>query len=439
MNHHLLVDAEGWVQGTRVTEGPQPPVTATAVPVTPDIIHVARTIPMLRHQGGELELPQDDRVAWRLWRAHGLSGSEAHAALELVRQARTIIPRDLTAVPKKLPRVQQWPGMPVGLVADVPGLEIIPMTHEHLDSAAQIAIDYNIYLAQCPGDTCQCQPSSAHSWLMLAQRIDNEDTWQMALMFNGVPLQFELVNIVGDTATFSLTYHMNRERPHWFWREAEQPVFAALKAMGVKRIQSRTRADRPDWIQALKENYGAVEMGEWDAQTKKLEYPLTMTTFRGWPARKLSGFDMTTGPIRTWEAVEEDLPAVRTLADQIPGAQGRIARRMIDEWWYLDRATILLGSRNGVLRYARALRQSRSTVAAIGTFSALFDEPGQGVMAGHVKDWARQAGYTTIRSLFPTRLMSSSRVQAQITKSGARVVGQRMQYLEPFTEIITDL
>jgi hypothetical protein len=374
-----------------------------------------------------------------LLRANGHTGAEAHTKLDEVRAARSIIQKDLSIAPK-VPPADLHPGMPVGdLFPGVPGLQIQPMGHQHLNAAAKVAIDYNIYLPTCPGLTCHCTPPEAHSWLMLAQRIDNGDAWQMALLFNGVPLQFELVNIVGDTATFALTYHMSRERPHWFWREAERPVFEALKAVGVKKIQSRTRADRPDWIQALKDNYGAVETGEWDSKTKRLEYPLDLTIFKGWPARRLLGFDMTTGPVRTWEATAADIPAMKVLAAQIPGAQRQIALRMIDEWWHLDRATILLGSRNGNLRYIRAVRESRGTVAAIANLATLFDEVGQGAMGTHVKTWARQVGYTALRSLFPSRLVSTAAAQAQIARSGARVVGERTQYLEPFTEIVTDL
>lgn len=439
MRHfHLFTDAVGWVNGTRTAEGPRPPRTDPGIPVNHQIVRVARDVPMLRHWDGELELPQDDRDAWKMWRAHGHTGAGAHARLELVRQARNMIRKDITIAPKT-PQPMVWPGMPEGPVAGIPGLTLHAMTHEHLDGAAAVAVDYNIYLPQCPGIDCHCQPPEAHPWLMLAQRIDNENAWQMALSFQGRPLQFEVIPIEGDLATFSLTYHMNRERPHWFWREAEKPVYEALRAAGVKRIQSRTRADRPDWIQSLKDNYGAVETGEWDAKTKRLEYPLDLNVFKGWPARRQVGFDQTTGRVRTWEATDADLPAVRQLIrNTIPVGQRAVALRMLDEWWHLDRASILLGARDGSLRYARATRHRKGTRGALAFLSGVFDEPTQGQMAAHVKAWCRQAGYTTMTTMIPTRNLANSHIQAHLARAGSRIVGTKA-FREEFTEVETDV
>lgn len=441
IHYHAQIDANGWVRGVMLREGPRPPQDDALVPLTPDEHQHARLfLPGLRHGADGLELPQDDREAWKAARQHH-DGPSAAGALVKIRQARHVFTRDVS-VPVPHPPPLQDANAPLAADFPVPGLTLEPMTSQHLDDAASIASSSGIYGATCPPACGQCQPPEAHAWLQLAGRLDHEDQWQLVLSFQGRPLQYEVVTLdpTRTRATFAITYHATRERPSWFWRECEQPVFGALDALGIEALESRTRADRPDWIQSLKDNYGARQVGRSAAGITRLRFPIEMARFVGWPARIALGHDVTTGNVRTWEATAADLPALKQLImDTVPSTRRGLALQMVDEWWHLDRATFLLGAKDGTLRYARALRLRKPGIAGLAHLGAMYDEPEQAQVTAHVRQWCRAAGYTTLSSFIPTRLMASGNMQAQLQRASSRIKAQRPDWREPFTEVETDV
>lgn len=435
-----LLDAEGWVRGVHVSEV-RPPRQDNAVPLSEAEQQIGEQIPGLHHGPDGLELAQDDRIAWRALRRFGRSGPAAALDLETVRRARGVLVRDLS-VPVADPPPRLALGAPAADVyPDVPGLALEPMHAGHLDEAAQIAVDSGLEVATCPDG--QCQPPEAHAWLQLAARLDHPDQWQFALTFQGRPLQYEVIvfDEARTTALFTITYHASRERPSWFWREAERPVFEAMGALGIRRLLSRTRSDRPDWIASLKANYGAVEVGtRRGGAVTLLEYPLEMSRFAGWPARKQASFDRTLGRVRVWEATAADLPALHQLIDEtVPIARKALAHRVAEEWWHLDRAALLLGARDGVLRYARAIRHRSGTRGGMAFLSGLFDEPELELSAQLANAWAKQAGYTTLSIFAKPEALTAGRVPQLIQARQARVVKQHTQFKEAFTEIEFDV
>lgn len=428
-------DGDGFVYAAQTTEGPD--VASARPQADPDDAHQAAEGRLVRYVDGRFEVPRDDRAAWRLLRARGVMGGEHAAALDHVRELRRRWPSDLA--PEVLLPVPAPPPDAVlpGLDADfpaVPGLHFRAMTAVDLDRAATLAIETGIYPAVCPDG--QCSPPEAHAWMALAHRIDRADTWQTVLEFNGEPLQMELILHDGDQATFSLTMHLTRERPHWFWREAEAPAIQAMRRAGITQLRSFTRKDRPDWVQALKDNYGAVQVAEL-ANTIHLSFPLDgiEARFTGWPVRKALGFDQTTARVRVWEATQADLPAVRTLVRSVPAARRAIALRTLEEWYTLDRATLLLGALDGTLRYARLIRPRRGTVGALAWAGPIFDEPEQVLVTAAIRAWARQAGYTTLTSFIPESLLANPLMQAQLARSGMTQTARHPQFKEPFVEV----
>ena len=436
-----ILDADGWLRGVHVLEGFRPPPAANAIPLSEAEQQIGEELAGLHHGPDGLELAQDDRIAWKALRRFGRHGAAAGTMLDRVREARAVIARDLSiavATPASL-MAAGAPGADV--FPEVPGLTLEPMHAGHLDEAAQIAIDSGLEAATCPDGTCQ--PPEAHAWLQLAARLDHPDQWQFALTFQGRPLQYEVIvfDETRTTALFTITYHTTRERPSWFWREAERPVFAAMQDVGVRTLLSRTRSDRPDWIASLKANYGAVERGSRrGGAVTLLEYPLNLSRFTGWPTRKTVGFDQTLGRVRVWEATEADLPAVHQLIDDtVPIARKALAHRVADEWWHLDRAALLLGARDGVLRYARAIRHRRGTQGGMTFLSGLFNEGELELSAQLANQWAKQAGYATLSIFAKPEALAAGRVPQLIQARQARVVKQHTQFREPFTEIEFDV
>lgn len=443
ITHSAAVDGAGWVRVLMQGEGRRP-LPLDEHPLDQETHEVVRAHRAFRVLAGELTVPHDDRDALVRYRQMGSGGAEA---VTQIRDLRALRSRFRDAGP---PPVQGF--LPAGLHADpidfpdVPGLSLRPFGLEALPLLAPAAVAAGIYLATCPpGAPCGCTPPEAHPWLMLAGRLDNRTAWQFALEFNGRPLQHEVLAREGALATFSLTFHHTRERPSWFWREAERPVFQALREGGVQVLQSRTRADRPDWIQSLQDNYGARLIGDWGVQpgellTRRLEFPLDMGVFKGWPVRTAVGFDTTVGAVRVWEAGAGDLPAVRQLIqDTVPAGQRQIAAQVLEEWWTLDRATVLLGAKAGQLRYARMIRHRKPGQASLAIVGALFDEPEQATVTDSIRGWLQQAGYATVSSFVPERLMANAKMQAQLTRAGSRVVRTRAGWKEPFVEVEMDV
>jgi len=432
-----IPDPDGWVHTLIVQE--VAPEWAPTIPPGEVLLDAmpAVELPLLRlDAAGRPRTPHDDRVAWRRLRSTGLSGPEA------VGQARH---RDLGGLPDAGP--DATPVAPAGGFShdfkEVPGLRLRPLTVDDLELMASGAIASGIQAARCPDDDqlC-CRPPEAHAWLRLADRIDREDTWQLVLEFDGVPLQMELLLVDGDQALFSYTAHFTRERPHWFWREAERPVFERLKAAGVTRLTSRTRNDRPDWIQALKDNYGAVEDGAWDAATVRLRFDSDAAFERmsGWPARKTAGPDWSfeRAGVRVVEAPPADVRLV------IEGTWGfhprkRLALRMLDEWYRLDRGTVLLASTNGNPGQVRIIRHRRDVVGSIGVLTPYADEPAEEHVVAGLNAWMLAAGYTKASGFVPVTQWDNLRVMQHADMARWTVVKIHDNLAEPFVEIERDL
>jgi hypothetical protein len=112
---------------------------------------------------------------------------------------------------------------------------------------------------------------------------------------------------------------------------------------------------------------------------------------------------------------------------------------MLDEWWHLDRATILLGAKDGTLRYARAIRHRRGTQGGLAFLSAFFDEPALEASAQLVLAWAKQAGYATLSIFAPPATLTASAVPQMRVLRGARVVATHTHFREPFVELEFDV
>jgi hypothetical protein len=436
--------SDGWLESVIVQE--VDPAWASPVPAGEHVLDEDPTIPLpvAYVDAQELKTTHDDRVAWRRFRRAGYDGSEAAA------MART---RDIGGLPDAGVAVTAPAGRS-GITAtypDVPGLVLRTMTGDDLDLAAPVAIESGLQLERCPGEPPCCRPPEAHAWLSLAARLDRADTLQMVLEHEGRPLQMELILVEGDTAVFSYTTHFTRERPHSFWREAERPVFEHLKARGVSRMFSRTRVDRPDWIQALKDNYGAVADGVWDERTVRLRFDpdVALSRCTGWPARRrVTSWVKTQGPYMVREVNESDpaeMDRIRAwLLDAWSDnpARGVMVARMLTEWVNLDRATLLICERGGTPQQLRAVRTRRGTVAGMAYLVPLptGDVPAQRLMALGATEWQIAAGYEKTSTFASRRVWHTPHVQAQVAlEAPVNRQMDRPQFREPFVEMEWDL
>jgi hypothetical protein len=359
---------------------------------------------------------------------------------------------------------------------DVPGLELVPMTAAHLDEAAQLMVEAKLR-RPCDGEHGHpgwlpefgvlppqpCTDPLEHVRDELAQELadppgspfaparQSADTWAGALIFQGRPLQFEILRLEdAPGAAIDLTLRASRERPDWFWREIHRPIFEALAGVGIQRVDYWAPLGGGDqaWRAFYAEQLGAVKTADWKTGRPgflrgggmRWEWPVTLARFTGWPARKHVGFDQTLGRVRVWEATAADLPALHQLIDDtIPPARKALTHRVAEEWWHLDRATLLLGTRDGVLRYARVIRPRRGTQGGMAFLSGLFDEPELEQSAQLALQWAKQAGYATLSIFAKPEALAAGRVPQFMQARHARIVKEHREFREPFTEIEFDV
>ena len=226
---------------------------------------------VLRHAGDHFEVPaMIGRCGGCSARAASLPTASRSITRRCVRRApwwpaisiRRCSCRSPPLLECVLPGLEDLPG--------APGLRYRTMTCLDLDAAAALAVDANIYLAQCPDGGCSpprrmrgCSSRAASTG-----RIPGKWSWSSRAgrsNSNSSPRRRGRIR--------SASRRISRERPHWFWREAEAPVIRAMRGAGIRSLRSFARADRPDWIAALKRNYGAVEVARLP-KTVHLEYPL---------------------------------------------------------------------------------------------------------------------------------------------------------------------
>jgi len=306
-----------------------------------------------------------------------------------------------------------------------------------MEAMAGGAVQAGIQPARCPDEQHPCcRPPEAHAWLHLAQRIDRDDTWQLCLEWQGQPLQMELVTVSGEQATFSYTAHFNRERPPWFWRETERPVFERLKDAGVTSIISRTRNDRPDWIATLKDNYGAVEVGS-DARATRLRFAPDQAIARcqGWPSRRALGWSWQRGDVTVREATPLEYPACRAHAAASWGdghSRQAIGLRVFDEWTRFDAATVLVCEVDGQLTGVRLMRQRRGTSGGTALPTRWLDGPESMLFTYGCTVWAQEAGYAELITYMPTALIGAPGVARKFAAAGAvpvrEILGGHTQY-----------
>lgn len=447
--HWAHVDGDGWVTATVSQEGPRPSAIS-GVPCSGELAAVVGECCAVRHVGDHFEVPRDDRAVWRLLRARGFESAcfaEHQAAVET---ARALVPHDLAPtvlLPIPPPPAECClPGL-AGTFPGVPGLRYRPMTCLDLDAAARLAVEANIYLARCPDG--RCSPPEAHAWMTLAARIDRSDTWQLVLEFEDRPLQLELIRRHGDgVATIEFTAHFTRERPHWFWREAEAPVIRALRGAGVRALRSFARKDRPDWVQALKDSYGAVEVARL-AKTVHLEYPLDAmeARFRGWPARRTAGPGWQwTGPrVLVREAAESELAWLEQELERIWGV-GHAAlptvRRLLREQWTLDRAAVLLGFTDGALTDVHAYRPRTGVLVNDAILTRVRDpqvDAPQRLIRQALTLWCQRVGYEALSGHIPDATYDHPAFLRYLRHAGARAIKRHTSFRTAMVEIRVDL
>jgi hypothetical protein len=307
---------------------------------------------------------------------------------------------------------------------DVPGLQLAEMTSEHkrdawrrLDTGAAWASD----------------ESRGHTELW----GDHPHRWAAVLAFQGQPLEYRILRVDprGHVAVHELTVRVSLERPSWFWSAIESAVLAALRAVGqasvwaqdTRRWPNRVVAWHREQLEALPAGFG-------------LRWP-TERSGVGWPARR-SGPTGSYAGVTLREGTAEDLPAARALLDRTwsDDPAGRVLTgRLLEEWWHLDRAALLLLELDGTLHAARMVRHRLGTTAGHLWLTPALEDSSAEPLAWLRNRWMQGAGYTSATMFLTDRQAASPRFRRALDGEGWQAGARHTHFARPFTEVHLDV
>lgn len=255
--------------------------------------------------------------------------------------------------------------------------------------------------------------------------------WPLVLQWRNRILEFEVLHFPHHNDPIIVTggfiHHLTGDRPHWFWRECERPIWKQLLAMGCERLIGHVRSDRLDWVDRLKSLYGGREAGvAANGAWVKIEYETTraMAACTGWPVRRSAVIP----GIR-----ELTLDEATTLIAEAWGDRPRKAEafRIADEWWSLDSATIL--EIGGHLRILRERFPDEARLAVLTPLDAPMPE-----VRAKVQAWARAVGYKRITGMVPA---AQERATGIVSRGlpGARMVRSIPHPAGDLIEVTDDL
>jgi hypothetical protein len=238
------------------------------------------------------------------------------------------------------------------------------------------------------------------AWIKAANWLSNEDTWCIKTVWKNKILQIETYHFGKDgNVSAGFTSHLDRGRPIWFWRQMAKPVFNALYAHGFEVIRTSIRKDRQDWVDHLKEAYGAEELKQTDIGIH-LRYKIkdSLSLIGEWPIRRTLGSDWKweKNGVLIREVQQNDFPDIRRELNSSWGESPRkdFALRVLNDRYELDNAQILLAFVDGKIIEGKTIREKEPTMSSITQILA-YDQNDSYHTDAYVGflQWQKDAGY----------------------------------------------
>lgn len=198
-----------------------------------------------------------------------------------------------------------------------------------------------------------------------------------------------------------------------FWREIEKPVFERLKSMGITTMSTLTLNKLLPYWEPILHNFYHAKAGRVSPLTTHFTYPLDLAVFKGWPKR------LTLGPDWKWtheaaglvvrEMRQDELVTVSRDLVQSWGSETHprlaLSRQVLDEQWWLDRATVLVAHR-GDEQVGVFILRPRSKPGLVHYAYATRDEAPEKDLLYRVihraaAEWAYDAGFTVMVGSVP--------------------------------------
>jgi hypothetical protein len=209
---------------------------------------------------------------------------------------------------------------------------------------------------------------------------------------------------------------------------------------GFTYVQSAVAKNLTLWAGVLREHYKA-QITDLHPQNKhlKVQIPVDMTIFSGFPERKTLGPDwkIEYGNLIVREGTEEDLKKLKRVTPmlfrQLPGQA--LAAKIMDEFYYLDRGTLLIGEVNGKIRHARIVRHRREGMAAVSYLTPLWKGQEHRAFIWAAAKWVSEAGYSTVTSFVPETEWDSPAFQSFLRHGHIRLVQKHLGFDSPLYEV----
>lgn len=382
----------GWVRYGLVTDDDEH-IEDGVIPCEPDHASLcSSSFGLLRYSDGVFRVPATDKKAILALLEQGYFGCEIRSALRELRTIRANLSDwDIEPDVSKIPNDQAFGTY----YYSIDGLQLSDFSFLHIHDVVNKLIESDFFHRTCEDPSCGCDPPEDHPWVRLLDYIRNPGSWSLMWKYKSELLQFEVVRLTDRNAVVPLTVHFDRERPGWFWKKLEEPIFRRLEEL-TDKIIFRPRKDRPDWIENLKREYGAREIGEAE-KVKILKVSLDKVEFPDWPERRSANFSVDLDGVVVYEVTRDSdfLEIANELKDMWSGnARASYILDSLDRWWNLDRSTALVTrDRDGKLVECRLFRHSHGSVCRYFLATRIASSPHSLKAMFGALEWAKAVGY----------------------------------------------
>ena len=230
---------------------------------------------------------------------------------------------------------------------------------------------------------------------LITDAVTDPFSWGFVWEYKGEVLQYEGTRLGLDRRCyFGHTVHIDHARPHWVWRESQKPVWDALQAAGYDYVISAVRRDREAWLPIILDMYKGTMRATTD-HAFLIEFDVRhQEIFQGWPERRTLGPDWqyVEGDVVVKEATDYEAIKAYLVEHWRGRSRVKLILEMLDRWWTLDRASIIVGYQADKLVYVRLARQrGKATKASMGALTRV--TPGQEALTRGFFTWLKAVGY----------------------------------------------
>lgn len=385
-----LIDENGWVTGRVLTEcnhEVKPYSAARSVTLTPGDPRIPKASLAIFHDGTKFCQVKDPRKIWKRLRASGFSGEFCRSALDNHRSEihERFIEAPQTAIigsPRPVCRIFN----PRFLGEVKNHVQVGISSEDQLDVWENELNLSGLYPDQ-------------ENWIRAAEWLSDPNTWPIVATWKDEILQVERYKITPGNPTVycGFTTHIDKERPHWLWQQLARPVFKSLQYVGIGQIESRIRADRPDWAESLRNSYGADLIEGQPGESTLLRYPIktSLQFMPEWPYKRTTAdWSWTDGSITVREGSESDFADIKQWAKETKGVWSSKDKlpKMLEKWIEIDNATVLLAIKDGAILDIWLVRPRGSTLSGVVSLGFNPESPLDLIRPGMHK-WQKDHGY----------------------------------------------